>query len=90
MVVFGIVGFFLAAIWLVVPFVIFAIKGEVDRAVTQLEGIERRLDGIEASLARRDKPVAPPGNPVEEVSLTSGPDGIVPPETTGEFQRKNS
>ena len=48
----SILFFFLAIIWFILPFIIFAIKGKVDRSVEQLEEIERRLASLEAQLVR--------------------------------------
>ena len=48
----SILFFFLAVIWFILPFIIFAIKGKVDRSVDQLEEIERRLASLEVQLAR--------------------------------------
>lgn len=47
----SILMFFLAIVWLVMPFVVFAIKGKVDRSVFLLEDIERRLAAIDSRLA---------------------------------------
>ena len=38
----SIIGFFLAVIWFIVPFVIFNIKGRVDRTLFLVEQMERR------------------------------------------------
>jgi uncharacterized membrane protein len=51
MVMISIMGFFLAVIWLVMPFVVFAIKGKVDRTQEQVSAIESRLTAIEEQLA---------------------------------------
>lgn len=56
MMVVSILFFFLAVIWFILPFIIFAIKGKVDRSSEQLEGIERRLASIEVQLARLAQP----------------------------------
>ena len=50
MVMMSIIGLFLAVIWLVMPFVVFAIKGKQDRILEVLEGIEKRLSSLETSL----------------------------------------
>ena len=55
MVMMSIIGFFLAVIWLIMPFVVFAIKGKQDRTLEVLETIEKRLAALEATL----KPVEP-------------------------------
>ncbi len=56
----SIVGAFLTLIWFIMPFVILAIKGKVDRAVDQLAALDERLARLEAQLARR--PAAAPGD----------------------------
>lgn len=68
MMMMSIIGFFLVVIWFILPFVIFNIKGRVDRAVFMLEEMDKRLAAIEQSLASRqapavmepEKPVSPP------------------------------
>jgi hypothetical protein len=47
MVMMSIIGFFLAVIWLIMPFVVFAIKGKQDRTLEVLEAIEQRLAALE-------------------------------------------
>lgn len=47
MVMLFILGFFLVALWFILPFVIFAIKGKLDSAHLLLENIDRRLAAIE-------------------------------------------
>lgn len=51
MVMMGIIGFFLAVVWLVMPLVLFAIKGKVDRMLVLLEGVEQRLAALESRQA---------------------------------------
>ena len=51
MVMMSIIGFFLAVIWLIMPFVVFAIKGKQDRMVEVMERIEKRLAEMETRLA---------------------------------------
>jgi hypothetical protein len=48
MVMMSIISLFLAVVWLIMPFVVFAIKGKQDRTLEILEGIEARLAIIEA------------------------------------------
>jgi hypothetical protein len=48
--IFGMASFFLAAIWFITPFVIFAIKGKVDRSYQLLEQLEQRIAAIERRL----------------------------------------
>ena len=61
MVMTSIIGLFLAVIWLVMPFVVFAIKGKQDRMLEVLEGIESRLAALEQQLAASSRDEAPPG-----------------------------
>jgi hypothetical protein len=70
MVMVSILGFFLAVLWFILPFVIFAMKGKQDRAVELLEQIERRLTVIEARLDRASTA------PVEPAPLASGPGSL--------------
>ena len=50
MVMMSIIGFFLAVVWLVMPFVVFAIKGKQDRTLEVMEAIEKRLATLETRL----------------------------------------
>ena len=50
MVMMSIISLFLAVVWLIMPFVVFAIKGKQDRTLEVLEVIEKRLAAIEARL----------------------------------------
>lgn len=52
MVMMSIIGLFLAVIWLIMPFVVFAIKGRQDRSMELLETIEQRLAIIDQKLTR--------------------------------------
>ena len=54
MVMMSIISLFLAVVWLVMPFVVFAIKGKQDRTLEVLEAIEVRLAAVEAALKVRD------------------------------------
>ncbi len=64
MVMMSIIGFFLAVIWLIMPFVVFAIKGKQDRTLDVLEAMEKRLASLEALL-----------QPVEPERGQAGPTG---------------
>jgi len=55
MVMVCIIGLFLAVVWLIMPFVVFAIKGKQDRTLEVLEAIEKRLEALETHL----QPVEP-------------------------------
>lgn len=50
----SIIGFFLTVIWFILPFVIFNIKGRVDRTFAVIEEMEKRLAAIEATLKARE------------------------------------
>jgi len=50
MVMMSIISLFLAVVWLVMPFVVFAIKGKQDRTLEVLEAIEVRMAALEAAL----------------------------------------
>jgi hypothetical protein len=54
----SIVGFFLTVIWFLVPFVIFNIKGRVDRTLELVESLDRRLALLEVSLKAQTAPEA--------------------------------
>ena len=46
----SILGLFLAVVWLIMPFVVFAIKGRQDRTLEVLESIDTRLKTMEHQL----------------------------------------
>jgi len=50
MVMMSIISLFLAVVWLIMPFVVFAIKGKQDRTLEVLESIEGRLAALETVL----------------------------------------
>ena len=51
MVMMSIISLFLAVVWLIMPFVVFAIKGKQDRTLEVLVGIDKRLAALEAQLS---------------------------------------
>jgi len=57
----SIVGFFLAVVWFILPFVVFSIKGKLDRVQETLERIERRLGTSVVPFA--SEPASGPGIP---------------------------
>ena len=71
MVMMSILGLFLAVIWFITPFVVFTIKGRLDRSLQLLEDLDRRMATLERNLAAlsvqeagvpttdRDKPASP-------------------------------
>jgi len=56
MVMMSILGFFLAVVWLVMPFVVFTIKGKLDRTLDVLDRVEKRLATLEERLANTQSP----------------------------------
>lgn len=54
MVMMSIISLFLAVVWLIMPFVVFAIKGKQDRTLEVLEGIDKRLALLEALLVKAE------------------------------------
>ena len=50
MVMMSIIGLFLAVVWLIMPFVVFTIKGKLDRSLEILEGIDKRLALVELQI----------------------------------------
>ncbi len=61
MVMMSILSFFMAVVWLIMPFVVFTIKGKLDRTLDVLAGVERRLAAIEAQLGALQRgPCSPP------------------------------
>jgi hypothetical protein len=50
MVMMSIISLFLAVVWLIMPFVVFAIKGKQDRSLEILEGLDKRISEIEQIL----------------------------------------
>ena len=54
MVMMSIISLFLAVVWLIMPFVVFAIKGKQDRTLEVLEGVDKRLAALEAHLPKAE------------------------------------
>jgi len=50
MVMMSIISLFLAVVWLIMPFVVFAIKGKQDRTLEVLVEIDKRLAALELRL----------------------------------------
>ncbi len=63
------ISLFLAVVWLIMPFVVFAIKGKQDRTLEILESIEKRL----AALEDRMKPVEPEQNKTDPAGPRTAP-----------------
>lgn len=66
MVMMSIISLFLAVVWLIMPFVVFAIKGKQDRTLEVLDTIEKRLASLESRLARDDHGAPCAAAPVPE------------------------
>ena len=81
MVMMSIISLFLVVVWLIMPFVVFAIKGKQDRTLEVLEAIEKRLAALEARL-----------QPAEPERNKSGPAGYMDPSSasTGESSIESS
>jgi len=54
MMMLSIIGFFLTVIWFILPFVIFNIKGKVDRTLFMVEQLDKRLTALELSLKEQE------------------------------------
>lgn len=63
MVMMSIISLFLAVVWLIMPFVVFAIKGKQDRTLEVLEAIEKRLAALEARLQPLEPELNRAGSP---------------------------
>jgi len=59
MMMLSIIGFFLTVIWFILPFVIFNIKGRVDRTLFLVEAMDKRLATLERSLTTREPSFQP-------------------------------
>jgi len=71
MVMMSIIGFFLAVIWLIMPFVVFAVKGKQDRTLEVMERIEKRLAEMDARLAALQQVCpAAPEHPAQDSDTT--------------------
>jgi hypothetical protein len=77
MVMLSIIGFFLTVLWFILPFVIFAMKGKLDRACELLENLDRRLAALEERHTVSGTPLAEPSAEVDVTDIP--PDGPPPP-----------
>ncbi|HML79850.1 hypothetical protein [Geobacter sulfurreducens] len=55
MVMMAILGLFVVAVWLVLPFAVFAVKMKMERALELLDSVEQRLGRVEERLARLEE-----------------------------------
>jgi ABC-type Na+ efflux pump permease subunit len=74
MVMMSIIGLFLALVWLIMPFVVFAIKGRQERSLEILEGIDRRLAAVEQQLKAFQ-----PRQATDETTPAEREEGAAPP-----------
>ena len=81
MVMMSIIGLFLAVVWLIMPFVVFAMKGKQDRSLEILEVIDKRLVVMEQQLKLFQNPLA-----TRESSSSDMVEGATP--TTGQTPRQ--
>ncbi len=81
MVMLSILGFFLTLLWFILPFVIFAMKGKLDRSYELLEGMDRRLAEMEKRLGA---PVPLPQEPDPQAGGADSPSGAPPLSSPGE------
>ncbi|WP_298268062.1 hypothetical protein [Geobacter sp.] len=72
MVMMSILGLFLAVIWFVMPFVVFAVKGRVERAVILLESVDQRLARLEERLAAAEADSGKAGSPSDSPATERG------------------
>jgi len=71
MVMASILGFFLAVLWFILPFVIFAMKGKIDRIYELLEKMDRRIEAMEGRVGAATS--LPPQVPRSELSSPDNP-----------------
>jgi len=76
MVMMSILSFFMAVVWLIMPFVVFTIKGKLDRTLDVLAGVERRLAAMEAQLGSLQREQRLPTAPLDEGAAP--PNGLAP------------
>lgn len=55
MVMLSILGFFLIVVWFILPFVIFGIKGKIDRMFYLLEDMDKRLKALETAAKGKEQ-----------------------------------
>lgn len=86
MVMMSIISLFLAVIWLIMPFVVFAIKGKQDRTLEVLEAIEKRMAVLEARLqpVETELKYAASGRNCETSNENSIEDGVIRTESASE------
>lgn len=85
MVMMSIIGMFLAVVWLIMPFVVLAIKGKQDRSLELLEAMEKRLAAIDERITRLEPmhssgqtPALPPADDASPESDQGTPPAVCP------------
>jgi hypothetical protein len=79
MVMMSILGFFLVVVWLIMPFVVLTIKGKLDKTLDVLDGVEKRLTGIEEQLiALQNNHPGVSAAPADIPAATPGSDDDIP------------
>jgi hypothetical protein len=80
MVMMSILSLFLAVVWLIMPFVVFAIKGKQDRSLEILETIDKRLSAMEQQL--KSLQPLPAAHPISAADVAEGamPEPIQEPQ----------
>lgn len=81
MVMLSILGFLLTVLWFILPFVVIAMKGKLDRSFELLETVDRRLAAIEKRIAAPE-PVSE--GPAPQASGPDTPPSGSPPPSAGE------
>ncbi|MFZ3208274.1 MAG: hypothetical protein WA140_05520 [Geobacteraceae bacterium] len=80
MVMMGVLCFLLTVLWFILPFVIFAMKGKLDRAYELLEAIDLRLAAIEKEAREA---CSTPTNASVAPAAPDTPLSPVPPSSVG-------
>ncbi|MBJ6727832.1 hypothetical protein [Geomesophilobacter sediminis] len=71
MMMLSIIGFFLAVIWFILPFVILNMKGKLDRTLELVESIDQRLAAVELRLKEQE---ARTGEPIPSDTEATSPE----------------
>lgn len=79
MVMMSIIGLFLAVVWLIMPFVVIAIKGKQDRTLELLEAMEKRLTAIDDKLSHLQSGFVSQETPATDDNLASSDHVLQPP-----------
>ena len=81
MVMMSILGLFLAVVWLIMPFVVLAMKGKQDRSLDVLEAMDKRLAAIEGQLRQRlpQRSAQDPADGQTAKSVEAQPEAELPP-----------